>query len=450
MESFGQCIYAWMHAENETVGRLAERLGYKSKTSLFRLLHGKSNYRSCVRFYDRILPDLDEYWKSRFHRALRAEKIGMNRCILLDSIYRCLLCGDDPKPGTPPGIHTAPFAGGTVTVLGCSRSGTFGVIDELLAMADPPRVIHYVTRYDLFNSPELLPGFISHITSLSYSALLLDEADLYGAGVPWNIALWAGKDDAYIMLENGNGEHSWSRLSGGAAQAQSIISTLNAVPHTSLYRCDRLLTSKDYIDFTEQSYRMEYNCKTLIIKTTPGMQMLPADIVKQSFMDFLAKNLEPVSAARDTLIYIFEKRVKNFFSRTKPTYLVLSLESMLRFARDGLLDDQFFACRPFTKAERVQIIHALRTFSQKENVYVSFLDQKSWMISAEVYDGRGALFYPDSTDYNTSNGVYRELFLPGKEYSDLFFQFAEEYVFSENHSLKNSDDLYNTLLRAAT
>lgn len=446
-ETLGECIYAWMRAEDVTVSRLAERLGYKSKTSLFRLLHGKSNYQSCVQFCELMAPQLDEWWKRRFRRALLTEKIGKNRHALLDAMNRRLFDEGDEESAPSRMGPSAPFAGGTVAVLGCTGSGAYGLIDELLASSDCLRVIHYFTHRDLFDSPGLLPGLISHVISLRYSAVLLDETAFRNVSVPWNIALWTDQREACVMLMN-NEAYSWQPLLGGAAQAQSIIGALNALPRTALYRYDHLQTGKDYIKFTEQSYRMEYNRKTLIFKPNPGMQMLPANIVEHSFIDFLTEYLEPVSAARDTLIYIFEKRVKNFYSRTKPTYLALSLESMLRLARDGVSDDQFFACRPFTEAERIGIIRALQSFSQKENVFVSFLDQKSWPVSVEAYDGIGVLFYPSASNYNTSSSAYRELFLPGKEYSDLLFQFAGEYGFFGDGSLKRSEDVYRKLLSA--
>ena len=448
METLGQCMYEWMHAEDITVGQLAEKLGYKSKTSLFRLLHGKSNYQSCVQFFSLMTPHLDECWQHRFQKALLTEKYGKSHYALMEAIYQRLFSNGNIETDTSRTVTSESFSGGTVSILGCTRNGIFRFIDELLSMNSSLRVVHYFTLRDLFNSPSLLPGLISHVLTTNYSAVLLDEADLYNACSPWNVAFWADDTKACIMLME-NESDAWQPLSGGTAQAQKIIRTINACSQTELYRNDHLATGKDYIDFTEQNYRMERNRKTLILKPSPGMQMLPADIVEHSFIDFLAGQLEPISAARNTLMYIYEKRVKNFYSHSKPTYLMLSFESMIRFARDGVLDDQFFACRPFTETERIEIFQNLQTFSQNENVHVSFCDHPSWPVSVEAYDGIGVLFYPSSSNYHTSHSVYRELFLPGKEFSDLLFQFAEAYGFFDDSSLKDSCDLFRKLQRTA-
>jgi len=433
METLSQCIYAWMQAEDITTGQLAKKLGYKSRTSLFRVLHGKSNYQSCVQFCERLNPGLDESWKGRFRHALQAEKLGVSRLALLESIWDHLFQCDKKKAvpfsGKSP---TVPISGsinfgkgGTVTLLGCTASAAFELVDELLAASGKLQVIHYFSQRELLESTDLMPGLISHMLSLRYRAMLLEEKALRGTQLPWNVAFWTGEQDACMLLADQKTQ-SWHALSGGRDHVQHILEVLEALPRTPLYRYDHLETSTDYIEFTERNYRMEHKCRTLIIKPTPGMQMLPAHIVESTFKDFLSENLEPVSAARETLIYIFEKRVKNFYDCEKPIYLVLSLDAMQRFARDGKLEDQFFAFRLFTEEERSGILQALHAFSRKENAFVSFLDRKSWPISVEVYDGRGALFYPSTTGYNSRQEDYRELFLPGKPFTDLMFQFAEE------------------------
>ena len=42
METMSQCLRAWMEAEEISATALAGRLGCRSKTTVLRLLHGKS------------------------------------------------------------------------------------------------------------------------------------------------------------------------------------------------------------------------------------------------------------------------------------------------------------------------------------------------------------------------------------------------------------------------
>ena len=453
MNSLGKCIYDWLNAENKTIAQLAEIAGYRSKTSIFRLLHGKSNYSSCLQFYDAVRPSLDEKWQKRFQYALLSEKVGETRHLLMDALDQCLFhasAGPLSLREHPdnPGV---PSSAGEVYIIGCPWADTFCKLDQWVSVSDQIQVIHYVKRRDIDQSPDLLAGLISQITCMQYDAVMLEEADNnQELQMTWNLALWIHEKQAWILLA-GSQHTNWHSLPGGSAEAKSFLSGISHFRQTPLYRCSDLGNGMAYISFTEQNYRMERNRKALIIKPCPGMQMLPAGIVERTFKDFLEENLEPISAARETLIYTFEKRVSNFYHSSKHEFLILSRESMLQFARTGLLADHFFAFRPFTKEERIQIIRSLRELSKKETVSILFTENETWPVSVEAYDGYGVLFYPSDTNYNTSLSDYRELFLPGQDSSDLMFQYAEEYCFRNNNAEngRKADEFFSVLLNKA-
>ena len=159
--------------------------------------------------------------------------------------------------------------------------------------------------------------------------------------------------------------------------------------------------------------------------------MLPAQVVENTFRDFLADNPEPVSAAQETLIYNFEKRVQNFYGRKTATWLCFSKEAMMRFALTGSLTDQFFAFRPFTPQERKRCLSALADFAREPDVRLMLIPGPIWPVSFEAYGGAGVLLYPSNTSYNSHYDAYRELFLPGAMFSDLFTQYAEESLFNK-------------------
>ena len=450
MNSFGKCICDWMSSESKTAAQLAEMLGYRSKTTIFRMLHGKSNYSSCILFYKAILPVLDEKWQKRFQYALLSKKVGESRHLLMDALDHCLFhastvpLSSHEKTDNP----ETPSAGGEVFIFGCPWADTFSRLEQWVNASDQIQVTHYVKRRDIDQSPDLLVGLISQITLMQYDAVMLEEADdNQELQMTWNLALWIHEKQAWILLA-GSQHTNWHPLPGGSSEAKLFLSGISHFRQTPLYRCGDLGNGMDYITFTEENYRMERNRKVLIIKPCPGMQMLPAGIVEHTFKDFLEENLEPISAARETLIYTFEKRVSNFYHSSKHEFLILSRESMLQFARTGLLADHFFAFRPFTKEERIQIIRALSDLSKKETVSILFTENETWPVSVEAYDGYGVLFYPSDTNYNTSLSDYRELFLPGQDCSNLMFQYAEEYCFRDDNvnNEHNADAFFNVLL----
>jgi len=62
-----------------TVAGLTEMVGYKSKTSVFRLLKEQCNEQTMASFVDSLTPHLDEAWAERFRKTLRVEKYGLQK-----------------------------------------------------------------------------------------------------------------------------------------------------------------------------------------------------------------------------------------------------------------------------------------------------------------------------------------------------------------------------------
>ena len=417
METMSQCLRAWMEAEEISATALAGRLGCRSKTTVLRLLHGKSGAGSCRQLYERLRPGLSLDWQLRFERAVRAEETGPARYGVLEALERRLFRpGEDPPlPGSawpiPPFVTR-----GQIILLG--RCGEQAWVEGWLSLPDIG-VTQYLTENELLTAPSALPALIGRVAELRYQAVLV-RGDGPNA-LPWNTAFFTADGRAYLLYWDGE-KASWLGLPGGADSLRRLLSGLEKAGLTPLYRFDQLKNGSDYMEFTEKAYRMERNRAALILKPTPGMQMMPAEAVKQSFQDFLSLNLEPISAARDTLFRTYEKRVRNFFERKKPTRMILSSAAMLEFARTGVMTDQFFACRPYTPAEREQAILALRRFACQPQASLSFRDGPAWPVSMEAYEGAGALFYPSVTNYQSESQSYRELFLPGQAFYALMEQ----------------------------
>ena len=404
METLSQCLRAWMDAEETSAAALAEKLGYRRKSSA----------DSCRQLYEKLRSGLSLDWQLRFERALRVETTGPARYAVLEALERKLFRPGEEKPLPGSGWPLPPFVTrGQIILLGCCGKQSW--VEGWLSLPGVG-IRQYFTKNELLTVPAALPSLIAYMTELRYQAALVRGDGL--SALPWNTAFFTADGRAYLLYWDGE-ESSWLGLPGGADSLCRFLSGLEKAGLTPLYRFDQLKNGSDYISFTEKAYRMERNRAALILKPTPGLQMMPAEAVKQSFEDYLARNLEPVSAARETLICTYEKRVGNFYGRARPTRLILSFRAMEEFARTGVMADQFFACRPFTAAERMQILQALRRFSQKPGVSLSFRDGPAWPVSAEAYHGVGALFYPSAASYNSDQQAYRELFLPGQEFYDL-------------------------------
>ena len=174
METFGECIRAWMTENKLSAADLTKQMGYKSKTTLVRLLKGQSNYSSCMQFFSKLPTDLSGEWKERFSHALLMERVGRDSYPVLEALHRQLFA---PEKNTPVTIHSMPDEaeeGGNVFVLGCPWEITGNLIDHLLSRDRSIHIIHYMTRREVAECPALLPQLIRTLkpSSSQYMAMV--------------------------------------------------------------------------------------------------------------------------------------------------------------------------------------------------------------------------------------------------------------------------------------
>lgn len=401
LELMKDCLASWIQFQGLSVAQLTEMLGFKSKTSVFRLLQGKSNEQSIKNLYQMLSPQLDEEWQDRFKRALRVEKYGLKRYELFIAIQESIF--EETAPATPSEVGWP--KNDTILICGHPWDGFFPILDTLLSRNN--QIIHYIMRNDAYLHPKLLSGLITHIPALNYQAILVDKY----AVAPWNCAY---TDSGKIYL---NGK--W--LDTG----EKGIVTGSKLEGVSLYNYEGLHRSAEYVDFVKSALELEKGVATVAMRPTPGLQMIPAEIEYRAFADYLSDNLEPISAFSSSLRIILEKRIRNFYNRKRPTTLILSKKAMDQFLREGTLTDQFFAMRPFTMEERVEILRTLERFSKKKDVQIAVYDRDVWKYSFEAYENRGVLVYSSKSNYNSDLTAYRELFMPGNEAFELFHDYIK-------------------------
>lgn len=405
-ELLSQCLTAWMEQEGVSVAELKEMVGYKSKTSVFRLLKNQCNEQTREGFVELLAPHLDGEWEARFRKALRADRHGLHRCRLFDVILDCL--HRPPQVGILCEESLLPGSGSTIYILGLPWKGIFRIVDSLVQKGF--RVIHYMLRQQILDNPELLSTLMMHLLSLPYQAMLLEEEP---AGA-WNVMVTDGGQ----LFVNGK----WFAVDRGE-ELLPILLPEDGIP---LYRYDNLHKGSDYISIMEQAYQMESGGAAILARQTPGIQMIPEEIVINALQDGLSGKSEPITAAMGSLRMILRKRIDLFYHRKKPVDIVFIREDMERFIRTGLTTDQFYAMRPYTPEERIRILQALDDFSKRDNVNLYIAERPVGNFSIEAYENRGMLVYPSWTPYNTQLSVYRELFLPGQAFYALFSDLTRE------------------------
>ncbi len=395
-ERLSECLSAWMGEQKVSVAELAQMVGYRSKTSVFRLLKNQCNEQTGAAFVKSLSSHLDNAWIARFEKALRVEKNGLETQMLFDAMDESIngaavqdeICDESLLPS----------GGETVYVLGYPWPATFLIIDGLLQKGF--RVRHYIDRKQILSNAELLRGLLLHVLSLRYEAVMIGEKPF---GI-WDLMI----TDAGQLFANGK----WF-----ASECDLSVVPDGGIP---LYRYSRLQNGSDYIAFMEDAYQLESGGAAVIAKKSPGIQMIPEEITDRALAEYQSQNRDPVFASLGSLRLLLRKRINLFYQRETPVTIVFVQEAMEEFMRTGSTGDNFYAVRPYTMEERIAIIRALEEFSHKKNVTMVIRDRKAWDFCMEAYDHRGLLIYPSQTKYNSELEKYRELFLPGQEFFDLF------------------------------
>ena len=452
-ETVGQCLDAWMRETGVSAGRLADQLGYKSKTSVLRVLQDRCADESRKAFAETLRPRLSPEWRIRLDRALAANRIGPVRFAMYEVIRNRMLSGSSPEEMVREDAVSADLAagvkakGGTLLILGCPGRCAFSLAATLAALNPAVTVTHYMTREELAASPVQMDGLLSRLGHPAYDAALLAAAPRpTPPDIPWNLAVYLSPEGSGSRFLYPDGSGNCAEGVANPEQLASLAARIRQMPGTKLFHGEELRRGNEYILFLREAYQLEAGRGLAAMKPTPGIQMIPAGEVEASFSDFLSDHFDPVVAARETLISLHKRRIENFYHRRKRTLLLLNRGEMIRFAREGVLSDQFYFCRPYTPAERVRILQALARFGGEKQNEIRFLPDSSWRVSFEAYEGRGVLLYSSYTRYYTGSENYRELFLPGQEFAELFAGLAENCA---DGAPEATDASWDALIRIA-
>lgn len=178
-ELLSQCLTDWMTEKDVSVADLAGMVGYKSKTSVFRLLKDQCNEQTMASFVELLTPYLDEEWVGRFQKSLRVEKYGLQRYQMFESMMDCIRNPQRPATVCQPSL--IPSGGENIMILGYPWKDSSSLIDRMLQ--DGYHIVHYVEKRAIYTFPGLLQKLILHIDRPGYEAMMVEERP---SGV-WNV-----------------------------------------------------------------------------------------------------------------------------------------------------------------------------------------------------------------------------------------------------------------------
>ena len=445
---------------------LAERLGYRSKTSLTRIMAGNARPQSIRKFEEAVLSgfELSEDEIKQLSETVQIAIYGEERLMTNRAVWEFLRERGSEEAGRSVRV-TDVYSGCLLdlneryasadrmelTILNCQSIGAvFNSVKRLLRQRNA-KADHFI--YINENDVRTLNQYGSLI-SLFYD----ENYNCYAHRKPGDsrIEEWGLKDcDAIIV--------SWFEADGRARSdmllfrgiGEAALLELPYLGEDSLARLGidkaayapikqghpEVQTFADYIRYSRDYFDLERNRSVWKIKPDLGVDQIPAWILRKAIEEGPLPVDDGMRKVLDRLETLYDERFRNSFSKHKHCYTVFKRNAMRKFAMTGRATDHFWMMRPYTPAERIVILSELLK-QQRENPYVHFcfLKDNATVRDIEIacYEDRAMLILDPNTDYNMQNG-YAEIRIVDQKMLSLYREFfmndlLDGYVCSESET----------------
>ncbi len=407
---------------------LAYALGYKSATSVTRVLEGTCGKESAGEFLQRVLScaplALTAEEKRDLISCLDSRELGEENeglydgfAYLLENIYHT---SSDP-------VFSELIMARARQACDCVSTGIvlFNCVDEGLsweirqAMEKQPFPItidHYILTGQSLNR---MPGMVKAVLPLLHTPNYRCRT----VSVPEEGACRGilGADAALMTFTYRGGEEKQylSYLYGdkGAVtvpltrhiEAEDLFLPMESIRQINGEGVPNPLEGMDrYLAFC---CGLERGHAVYQIKPSLGMEQIPSDILVSAGLDEEGRVPDHLKG----VIPLLENREKDLLSKKKAQYHVFKEDDMRRFVRTGRTEDHPAILRPFTPPERVRILRRLED-RQKKNPFfhlLFFREGDRWLDDeVTLYEDAGLSIIKPGTDYSL-NGSHSEALLVG-------------------------------------
>ena len=198
---------------------------------------------------------------------------------------------------------------------------------------------------------------------------------------------------------------------------------------------------EDYLQYSRDYAALERDHAVWKIKPDVGVDQIPAYILKKAVQEGPVPQDDGFAQVLDQLEKIYRRRYENTCVKRKHAYTIFKRDAMYRFAMTGRMSDHFWMMRPFTPEERVIILKELLTQQQKNPYFhIFFLKDDSTLSDVEIalYQDEGMLILDSGTDYNLEQG-HSEVMITHQRMLELYRDFfmnvlLQSYVYTEKET----------------
>lgn len=468
-------IRHFLQAKELTLPALAEKLGYKSKTSLDRMMNGNVRESSLKKFERAMLASfpLTTEEKAELHAAVRIAQNGRSAYLVEKEMLAILQGNELPQEdeltlrradtGERVDLRFRLLASQKIyaMVLNCQYvSPLFGLLQELLDLEDN-HVLHYLyVNQDQVRTMRSIHALMPLLYKPGYQAFtcMAKQADDRCGMNEADVAVfrYQGADGSFEQdLLVFQSSHSASllplpKLDPLCMQALFLAGQQYSSIKITYPKCS---SPEDYIRYSSEAAQLEYNRSVWKIKPDLCLDLIPPPVLEAAMLRGPfghqpdVRYLETISLLRQ----VYLKRFHNTFSKKKHCFTLLKRGAMNRFVRTGRTTDHFWGMDCFTPEERVRVLQELLR-QQTENPYVHlyFLENDDTVRNMELvyYEDQGLLMLETDTDYQLTRQA--DIMITHRELQCLFRSFfmnilLKEYALPE----KQTPAILNELIQKA-
>lgn len=483
IENFSACLQNAVTAAGISVSELARLMNIKNRNELFRILNDKASYKKQREFFEKlkradVLPLDDRLW-AQMEEALEVTRLGEYNYRISHAMHEFVMKeagrvvparvtvldkdGGEREMDFAAFLHESWGERVRLTMTGCFHSGVLHAIENELPKEDSQdsvQIVHYLAAEDeeIIQAVTVLQPMIH---SGCYNAYTLpvekasgEEKAIYKNNVILMHTVAAGVSSyRYIQMTDSD------TLRAVCFEDERIYRYVLDTIETHKEKMPPLkaqfsqpVAPEDYIWYTEQYGNLEKGCRLYDVKSDVPINYIHPDILIGSVTDGFRENgfgeSDELVALVQALYDVQLKRWQNFFQSHKVTHTVFTYESMRRFAETGKQSDHFYAMRPYTKAERFQILTFLR-MQTVTNPYFTVYFFKPGLnpVQSEIgcYEGKGVLLTKENTDYRLDGG-HAETLVTNHEFCSKFKSYflntlLTQEVVSKEETLAILDEL---------
>ncbi|MBR4080957.1 MAG: hypothetical protein IKK21_04140, partial [Clostridia bacterium] len=207
-----------------------------------------------------------------------------------------------------------------------------------------------------------------------------------------------------------------------------------------------LNTPRNGLDYISRCYARERGRACCLVRPRPNMAMVPVELLQGLYNDAPSLQQTSVKDYALELRRICYLRYANRLEHPSPTYAIFSPQGLRAFMRTGILMYHFRSLRPFTPAERRQILAHLIHQAETMPTMHLFVARDEQLFRGAVfscYEGGGVLLSPTPDKFITTppgGAPYCEAYFGDATFARQFQDYYLQTILPD-HALSEADSL---------